>query len=204
MLIVGLNGSPKKEGNTAFLVREGLAAAAAAGAETALIHVAEALADQKQPFCTQCSNPCQGACFRHTRLEEAYDLLRRADGVLLGSPVYFGSVSAQLKALWDKSRLLRKEKALLNVIGAGVTVGNSRFGGQETTLKALFDMMLIQGMMIVGDGFLAADCGHQGSCGQAPAAGDEFAIQRVRITGQRLAEVAAATMTLRQHRARVG
>lgn len=62
MLIVGINGSPKKEGNTAFLVREGLAAAAAAGAETAVIHVTEALADQKKPYCIQCSNPCQGIC----------------------------------------------------------------------------------------------------------------------------------------------
>ncbi|BCV20606.1 flavodoxin family protein [Moorella sp. Hama-1] len=200
MLIVGINGSPKKEGNTAFLVREGLAAAAATGAETALIQVTEAMADQKIPYCTQCSNPCQGACSRHNRLGEAYDLLRRADGVLLGSPVYFGSVSAQLKAFWDKSRILRKEKALLNVVGAGVTVGGARFGGQETTIKALFDMMLIQGMMIVGDGFIEADCGHQGGCGQAPASGDEFAIQRVRLTGRRLAEVAAATASLRQHR----
>lgn len=200
MLIVGINGSPKKEGNTAFLVREGLAAAAATGAETALIQVTEAMADQKIPYCTQCSNPCQGACSRHNRLGEAYDLLRRADGVLLGSPVYFGSVSAQLKAFWDKSRILRKEKALLNVVGAGVTVGGARFGGQETTIKALFDMMLIQGMMIVGDGFIEADCGHQGGCAQAPASGDEFAIQRVRLTGRRLAEVAAATASLRQHR----
>ncbi|QGP92562.1 NAD(P)H dehydrogenase [Neomoorella glycerini] len=200
MLIVGINGSPKKEGNTAFLVREGLAAAAAAGAATALIHIAEALADQKIPYCTQCSSPCQGACSRNNRLGEAYDLLRRADGILIGSPVYFGSVSAQLKAFWDKSRILRKEKALYNVVGAGVTVGGSRFGGQETTLKALFDMMLIQGMMIVGDGFSEADCGHQGSCGQAPAHSDDFAVARVRLTGKRLAEVAAATTTLRQHR----
>lgn len=200
MLIVGINGSPKKEGNTAFLVREGLAAAAAAGAETALIQISEAMAEQKIPYCTQCSNPCQGACSRHNRLGEAYDLLRQADGILLGSPVYFGSVSAQLKAFWDKSRILRKEKALLNVVGAGVTVGGARFGGQETTLKALFDMMLIQGMMIVGDGFIEADCGHQGGCGQAPAGSDEFAIQRVRLTGRRLAEVAAATVSLRQHR----
>jgi multimeric flavodoxin WrbA len=198
VLIVGINGSPKKEGNTAFLVREGLAAAATAGAETALIQISEAMADQKNPYCTQCSSPCQGVCSRNNRLGEAYDLLRRAGGLLLGSPVYFGSVSAQLKAFWDKGRILRKEKALYNVIGAGVAVGASRFGGQETTLKALFDMMLIQGMMIVGDGFGEADCGHQGGCGQAPAVNDEFAIQRVRLTGRRLAEVAAATMALRR------
>jgi len=198
MLIVGINGSPKKEGNTAFLVREGLAAAKAAGAATALIHVSESLSDQKIPYCIQCSNPCQGRCSRDNCLGEAFDLLRKADGLLLGSPVYFGTVSAQLKAFWDKGRILRKEKALLNVVGAGVAVGGSRFGGQETTIKALFDMMLIQGMMLVGDGFGEADCGHQGSCGQAPASSDEFAVQRVRITGRRLAEVAAATMSLRK------
>jgi multimeric flavodoxin WrbA len=118
--------------------------------------------------------------------------------VLLGSPVYFGTVSAQLKAFWDKSRILRKEKALLNVAGAAVAVGAARFGGQETTLKALFDMMLVQGMMVVGDGYSDADCGHHGGCGQAPASEDEFAIRRVRITGQRLAEVAAATMDIRR------
>ncbi|GFN22494.1 MAG: flavodoxin family protein [Thermoanaerobacteraceae bacterium] len=198
MLIVGINGSPRKEGNTAYLLREGLAAAADAGAETVLIHAGEALADQKNFFCVQCSSPCQGLCSRDNRLGEAYDILRRSDGILLGSPVYFGSVSAQLKAFWDKSRVLRKEKALLNVVGAAVAVGGSRFGGQETTLKALFDMMLVQGMMIVGDGHGEYDCGHQGSCGQAPAAQDEFAVKRVRILGRRLAEVAAATDSLRR------
>ncbi|MGI9950791.1 flavodoxin family protein [Moorellaceae bacterium AZ2] len=198
MLIVGINGSPRKEGNTAYLLQQGLAAAADAGAETVLIHVGEALADQKNFFCVQCSSPCRGLCSRNNHLGEAYDLLRRSDGILLGSPVYFGSVSAQLKAFWDKSRVLRKEKALLNVVGAAVAVGGSRFGGQETTLKALFDMMLIQGMMIVGDGHQEHDCGHQGGCSQAPAVQDEFAIKRVRILGLRLAEVAAATMSLRR------
>ncbi|MDK2820879.1 MAG: hypothetical protein PWP31_844 [Clostridia bacterium] len=200
MLVVGLNGSPKKDGNTAFLVQEGLVSAKAAGAETDLINVSEVLSDCKIPYCNVCSNPCVGACSRNNRLGEAYDLLRRADALLIGSPVYFGTVSAQLKAFWDKARFLRKEKALLNVVGAGVTVGASRFGGQETALKAIFDMMLVQGMTIVGDGFIDADCGHQGVCSQAPAANDDFAIKRVRIIGQRLAEVAGATMELRKHR----
>ncbi|MCG0277536.1 MAG: flavodoxin family protein [Thermanaeromonas sp.] len=200
MLIVGINGSPRKAGSTAFLVQEGLKAASSKGAQTVLIHVADVLADQKQPFCTHCSSPCQGLCFRGKRLEEAYSLLRQADGILLGSPVYFGTVSAQLKAFWDKSRLLRKEKALLNVVGAAVAVGGSRFGGQETTLKALFDMMLVQGMMIIGDGYQDHDCGHHGGCSQAPAVEDEFARERVRILGLRLAEVAAATMSLRRRK----
>ena len=91
-----------------------------------------------------------------------FDLLRRADGILLGSPVYFGTVSAQLKSFWDKTRLLRREKYLINVVGGALAVGGSRFGGQETTLRALQDMMLCQGMIVVGDAHLEEDAGHQG------------------------------------------
>jgi len=45
-------------------------------------------------------------------LEEAYEILKKADAIVMGSPVYFGSVSAQLKAFFDKTRKLRSEKAL--------------------------------------------------------------------------------------------
>ncbi|GAW93867.1 flavodoxin family protein [Calderihabitans maritimus] len=197
MLIVALNGSPKKDGNTAFLLKEALKVAESKGAETKLIHVVDVLADQKVPFCNNCSEPCRGVCSQGKKLGEAYDVLRRADGLLLGSPVYFGTVSAQLKAFWDKSRILRKEKALLNVVGGAVTTAAGRFGGQETTLKALYDMMLVHGMTVIGDGYREDDCGHHGACAQKPSAQDENAIKRVRVLAKRLVEVAEATRSLR-------
>ncbi|MDI6688874.1 MAG: NAD(P)H-dependent oxidoreductase [Actinomycetota bacterium] len=40
-------------------------------------------------------------------MEEVFNLLKQADGVVLGSPVYFGTVSAQMKAFWDKTRDIR-------------------------------------------------------------------------------------------------
>lgn len=198
MLIVGINGSPRKNGNTAFLLGVALEAAGRSGAETKLIHVVDALEGQIPPFCVVCSNPCAGRCSKGNALGEAFDVLRRADGILIGSPVYFGTVSAQLKAFWDRTRILRREKALLNVVGGAITVAASRFGGQETTLKALFDMMIIQGMIIVGNGFREADAGHHGSCSQAPSDKDEFAIEQARRLGLRVAEVASATMSLRR------
>ena len=200
VLIVGINGSSRPKGSTAFLLQQALGAAREAGAQVEMIHVMEALEDQKTPYCIQCSTPCSGACSLNNNLGKAYDFLRRADGLILASPVCFGTVSAQLKAFWDKSRILRKEKALYNMVGAGMAVGASRFGGQETTLKALFDMMLVQGMMIVGDGFIEADCGHHGACAQAPAEEDAFALQRARLLGQRVWEVAMAIRILRRHR----
>ena len=53
------------------------------------------------------TNPCSGVCYKGTELEEAFELLEKADGVIFGSPVYFGTVSAQMKAFADKARGLR-------------------------------------------------------------------------------------------------
>ena len=71
---------------------------------------------------------------------------------------------------------------------AAVSVGAARFGGQETTVKALHDMLLIQGMSIVGEGIGDADAGHQGVCAQKPAAEDSYALERAAILGRRLAQ----------------
>lgn len=197
MLIIGLNGSPHREGNVAYLLNAALGAAARGGGETEVIYIQDILADLPRPYCVACGSPCPGECYRGTLLERAFARLRRADALILGSPVHFGTVSAQLKAFWDMSRKLRTEKALLNTVGGAVTVGAARFGGQETTVKALYDLMFIQGMIVVGDGHVDADAGHHGVCGQRPAAEDEFAVARAEILGRRIAQVAEATRGLR-------
>ncbi|NLD49309.1 MAG: flavodoxin family protein [Clostridiaceae bacterium] len=197
MLIIGINGSPNKNGNTRFLLDTVLEKAKSLGADTEIFEVQELLASAKHNFCTVCSTPCSGICYKGTRLEEAYEKMRLADGIILGSPVYFGSVTAQLKAFFDKTRKLRSEKAFYNKIAAGVTTGTSRYGGQETAMKALHDIMLVEGMIIVGDGFIEDDCGHHGVCSQKPSNNDEFAIKRAEILGKRLFEVCMGTASLR-------
>lgn len=198
MLIVGLNGSPHKEGNTLALLQAALQAASEAGAETRMLHVVDALKGVAQPFCTACTPNCETACAKDTNLIEVFDVLRKADGIIMGSPVHFGSLSGQLKAFWDKSRVLRKEKSLVNVVGGAVSVGTARFGGQETTVGAMHDIMLVQGMTVVGDGFIDDDAGHQGACAQRPAADDQYGLSRAAIMGRRVAELAKATMELRK------
>lgn len=190
MLIVGINGSPHKNGNTRVLLDKVLASAQAQGAVTELLHAAELVNSAKHPFCIVCSNPCNGSCFEGTKMEEAFDLLAKADGVVIGSPVYFGTVSGQLKALFDKTRKLRKEQGLYNTVGAGVTVATTKYGGQETTMRAIHDIMLVHGMVIVGDGYVENDMGHLGASAHRPAANDDYALARAKIIGKRLVEVA--------------
>ncbi len=190
MLIVGVNGSPNKDGNTAYLINVALEEAKRRGAEIQVVHVVDALKNQKKPYCEACSSPCNKSCLKDTLLESAHELLKKADGIILGSPVYYGTVSAQLKAFWDKTRWIRTEKALVGKPGGAITVGASRFGGQETTIRTLHDMMLIQGMSVVGDGTFEDDAGHQGVCGQKPANEDIEAIKRTKILGKRIFEEA--------------
>lgn len=87
---------------------------------------------------------------------------------------------------------------LYNVVATGVTVGSSKYGGQEATMKALHDIMLVHGMIIVGDGFGEKDCGHHGVIAQRPAQSDDFALSRVELLGKRMVEVCEATQSLRR------
>jgi multimeric flavodoxin WrbA len=168
------------------------------GADTAIIEVDQVLGTARHGFCKVCSNPCSAACFKSTELEKVFELMAKADGIVFGSPVYFGSITGQLKAFFDKTRYLRNRKALYNKVAAGVTVATSKYGGQETTMKALHDIMLVHGMIIVADGFGEDDCGHHGVCAHRPASEDEFAIKRAEILGKRLVEVCRATEGLRK------
>ncbi len=199
MRIIGINGSPAPDGNTAFLLNLVLQSAAAQGAETQVLHAGTLVAGTGgNPFCTVCGNPCLGACFKGTALEAAYEDMRGADALVIGSPVYFGTVSAQLKAFLDKTRLLRSQKGLYNMVGAGVTVAASKYGGQETTMRAIHDIMLVHGMLIVGDGHADADCGHHGVCAQRPAVDDTLAHRRAELMAHRLVDICRATAFLRE------
>ena len=85
-------------------------------------------------------------------MEEIYEKMRVADGIIVAAPVYMGNYPAQLKALFDRSVLLRrKDFALKNKVGAALSVGGSRNGGQEKTIQSIHDWMHIHGMIVVGD-----------------------------------------------------
>jgi multimeric flavodoxin WrbA len=202
MLICAINGSPNPDGNTESLVKTMLSLAVERGFSVTELFPGE-IFETVEPFCTACTNPCTGICYAGSALEKAFEVMSSADGVIIASPVYFGTVSAQLKSFFDKTRKLRMEKRLLNIPGMAVSTGASRFGGQETTLRAIHDIMLVHGMIVLGDGFDTADCGHHGVCGQKPAVADETAHTRARIAAERLFQLAESTRPLRAARASI-
>lgn len=192
MLIVGINGSPNRAGSTADLLNAVLKRCEELGATTDVIHVKDAMEGQEEPYCAACASPCPETCHQEPALADAFDLLRDADALVLGSPVYFGTVSGQLKSFWDKSRNLRSERVMVGKPAGAVAVGAGRFGGQETTIRAIHDILLVHGMRVVGDGSKQSGAGHQGVCAQRPSAEDSFAMERARVLGEALVEAATA------------
>ena len=195
MKILALNGSPNKDGCTAFLLNTVLNAAKEAGAEVEMEYVQSAILECSTPFCVACSTPCNQSCYAGTGVERIFAKMCEADVILVGSPSYFGTVSAQIKALFDKSRDLRGKRALIGKLGAAVSVGASKYGGQQTTQRAIHDMMLVQGMVIVGDSAdfddLRVPMGHQGVGAHRPAAEDTYAVKRAEAMGRQLAKLTA-------------
>ena len=175
MYIVAINGSPNKDGNCAFLLNE--IKKHCGDVDFEIINAAEAVNDAKTPFCTTCATPCQRACYKGSKLEYAYNKIEEADFVIFASPVYFGSMSAQLKAFFDKTRAVRAEKRWLGKPMAAVSGGASKYGGQERTIDHIHSCAMVSGMNIFGNGSQIV-MGHFGVSAQRPASEDEYAIKQ--------------------------
>jgi multimeric flavodoxin WrbA len=114
-------------------------------------------------FCTHCDfciRKKQG-CIQDDAMGELYEKMLRADGWILGSPVYQGHMSGQMKTVLDRSRAVvaRDRHAFRNKVGTGICIGGDRNGGQEPALQSLIDFYVINEMIPVGGGAFGANLG---------------------------------------------
>lgn len=165
MKILGISGSPKAGQNNDTLIINMLDIAARRGFETDGVF----LSSSKIEPCTACGVCATGKkCVIEDDMQPVYDKLIKADAIIVSSPVYFGTMTAQLKALCDRTVVHRRQGfQLKNKIGAAMAIGGSRNGGQEKTIQSIHEWMHIHGMIVVGDG------GHFGGILQKPAMDDE-------------------------------
>jgi len=150
MYILGLAGSPRKNGNSSFLLDTFLKELEDKGAVTQRIDVPE-----KNIL------PCQGCIFCEKKgycrqqdddmAKEIYPLLRRADIIVAATPIYFYSTPAQLKALIDRTQALWSRRYRLKLtdprsrsragfmLSVGATKGKNLFTGIHLTARYFFD-----------------------------------------------------------------
>ncbi len=104
-----------------------------------------------------------------------------SDGIIAGSPVYFGTMAAEMKEIFDKYVDIRRK--MENKIGAAFATSADPSGGKETTMISIIQAMLIYGMIVVGDPLDAS--GHYGvACTGAP---DEKTAGNAAKLGKRVA-----------------
>ena len=186
--IVGVAASPRKDSNTEFLIKQSLKSAEKTGASIEYINLGDANIEP----CIAC-DICKatGECAIYDDMREITSKLQEAQGIIIGSPVYFGNVSSQVKMFMDRSRPLRIDFKLKDKVAGAISVGASRNGGQETTITAIHQFLLIQDTIIVGDG---APMAHYGGAGVSGTAGeareDDVGLETSANLGKRVAELA--------------
>jgi len=148
MFVLGLQGSPRIKGNTSILLSEFLSEAERIGANTRCIDVSR----KEISPCQECGN-CEkkGYCPIDDDMQQIYPLLRRAEIIVMATPVFFYGPTAQLKALIDRSQALWARRYVHKLVdpgrkwrrglllSVGATKGKDLFQGIQLTAKYFFD-----------------------------------------------------------------
>jgi multimeric flavodoxin WrbA len=145
MKILGIVCSPRKGGNTHALVDQALTRARDLGAETELCFIA----DKKIAPCDGCEScVILGKCKIEDDMQALYPKLIEANGIIVGTPVYYWGMTAQAKAFIDRTFIFRTDRPLRNKPVGLVVVARRR--GISATLSALLNYCFTQKVHVVG------------------------------------------------------
>ena len=100
-------------------------------------------------------------CIVKDDMYQLYPLIREAEGFVLATPVYNGSMSAQMKIAIDRTRatLAAEPRSLRRKPGMAIAIGGDRMGGQELAVQQIHTFYILNGMIPVSGGFFGANLG---------------------------------------------
>jgi multimeric flavodoxin WrbA len=151
MKVIGISASPRAQNSfTRKLVERALDGAKEAGAEVELIDITK----KKINYCKACDNCYKlGHCSQKDDFNEVFGQVIAADGIVLGSPVYFNSVSAQMKTLIDRTGDCRH--CMLMEGKYGMSVATTASSGAERTVGYMNEYLINSGAFVVGGAWTA-------------------------------------------------
>ena len=183
MKVVAFNGSARKDGNTAMLIRRVLQVLEEKGIETELIQ----LAGEHIRGC----NACQ-TCFKTKNkrcvIEDdnvnAYiQKMLKADGIILGSPVYFSMMTPELKALIDRAGYVAGANRDMFKRKVGAAVVAVRRAGAIATFDAINHFFLISQMIVPGSSYWNIGIGRK----KGDVKRDEEGMETMEVLGRNMA-----------------
>jgi multimeric flavodoxin WrbA len=150
MKVIGFNGSARKDGNTAILIRKVFDELEAEGIETKLINLG-AQSVNGCLACMKCFENKDGHCVQvKDPLNDWVDEMAAADGIILGSPVYFANISGQIKCFMDRAWMVARANDNLFKGKVGAAVVAARRAGAVSAFHALNTYFGISEMIIAG------------------------------------------------------
>ena len=156
-MILGISGSPRKMA-TEHILSEALRMLNEMGFQTEQF----GMRSKSISPCKHCDYCLKNKeCIVKDDMQQLYPLIREAEGFVIATPVYNGSMSAQTKIVIDRTRasLASDPKALRYKPGMAIAVGGDRMGGQELALQQIHTFYILNGMIPVSGGFFGANLG---------------------------------------------
>lgn len=153
MKVVAFNGSPRREGNTYQALNIVLEELRKEGIETEMVQ----LGGRKVHGCLACykcfANQDRRCARRDDEMNTFIEKMLEADGIIIGSPVYFSNVSSEVKALIDRCGLVAKANGDMLQRKVGAAVVAVRRAGATFTYSAINFFFGISQMIVPGSSY---------------------------------------------------
>jgi len=183
MKVVAFNGSARKDGNTAIMVKQVLSELEKEGIETEMIQFAGKTIRGCQA-CYQCFEKKDQRCSNNKDIvNECIEKIIEADGIILASPTYFSDVSSELKALIDRAGLVAKANDNLFRRKVGAAVVSVRRGGSIHAFDTINHFYLLGEMIVPGSIYWNMGFGLE----KGEVEKDEEGLQTMQALGQNMA-----------------
>ncbi len=180
MKVIGFNGSPRKDGNTSILFNHVFRELEKEGIETELVQ----LSAKEIHGCIACykcfENKDQQCAVKSDAANEYIGMMTKAQGIILGSPVYFIDVTPEMKALIDRSGFVSRANGGMYRNKVGAVVAAFRRSGAMHAIDTMNHFLLSQEIFIVGR---AIGVGRD----KGEVEKDEEGMQLAKTLGQRMA-----------------
>ena len=183
MKVIAFNGSARKDGNTAILLRHVMCELEKEGIETEMIQLSGSKIHGCLA-CRECSSRKDGRCSQKDDMGNEYIArMAEADGILLGSPTYVTDVSPEIKALIDRACLVARANngMLRRKVGAAVVA--VRRAGAIHAFDTLNHFFLISEMIVPGSSYWNVAIGRDIGDVERDAEG----IETMRVLGRNMA-----------------
>lgn len=153
MKVVAFNGSARKDGNTAALLKHVLAELETEGINTELVQ----LGGRQLQGCIACfkcfKNRDKHCSVDNDMLNECIDMMLQADGIIMGSPTYFANVSTNIKSLIDRAGLVAKANSDMFARKTGAAVVAVRRAGAIHVFNSINHFYFINQMVVPGSSY---------------------------------------------------